>query len=82
MPLTVVDHAEAALERLTLQDIADLPPARRRKLADLCWHWFQLADGHRYRVVETGKLADLVAETGQAKPVGVLGRLKRGDRSS
>jgi hypothetical protein len=93
---TAVDHAEAALERLSLADVHALPPAHRRRLAELCFHWFQLCEGRTYRVVETGELADLVAPVGlgntrpagstagvQAKPpVGVLDRLKRGERSS
>jgi hypothetical protein len=59
MPVSPVDHVEAALERLTLQDIHDLPPRRRQQLAELCFHWFQLCDGKTYRVVETGVLGDL-----------------------
>jgi hypothetical protein len=41
---SAVDHAEAALERLTLEDVERLPPARRSRFRELCWHWFQLAE--------------------------------------
>ena len=40
---TAVDHAEAALELLTLEDIAALPPARRSRFRELLWHWHTLA---------------------------------------
>jgi len=41
--MNAVDHAEAALERLTMQDIHALPPARRSRFRELLRHWHMLA---------------------------------------
>jgi hypothetical protein len=39
---TVVDHVEAALERLTREEIAALPPARRARLRAILGTWESL----------------------------------------
>jgi hypothetical protein len=38
-----IDHAEAALELLTLEDLDALPLARLRRLESVLYHWQQLA---------------------------------------
>jgi hypothetical protein len=39
MPISAVDHVEAALERLTSEDIAALSPARRARLRATLTMW-------------------------------------------
>jgi hypothetical protein len=39
MALTPIDHLEAALARLTREDIAALPPARRQRLRATLGAW-------------------------------------------
>ena len=63
---TAVDHVEAALERLTREDIAVLPPARRQRLRTVLGTWKLLCD-------------DLVQPK---PTKGVLGELKDGRRRS
>ena len=64
-----VDHVEAALARLTREDIAALPPARRRRLQASLGAWECLC-------------RDLAQPQGQQQPHGgVLSLLARGDRT-
>ena len=42
--MDAVEHVEAALERLTREDIAKLPPARRRRLQATLGAWECLCD--------------------------------------
>jgi hypothetical protein len=63
---TAVDHAEAALERLTLADIAALPPARRSRFRELLRHWHMLAEGPKpEHPPKAGVLAQLRKEDGR-----------------
>ena len=65
MPLTPIDHLEAALARIIREDIAALPPARRERLKAQLATWELLCD-------------ELVQPKPNS---GVLNRLKKGDRS-
>ena len=42
--LAVVDKIAALFAALTPTDVRALPPAERRRLADLCRHWAGVAD--------------------------------------
>jgi hypothetical protein len=44
MPIPAVDHLEAALARLTREDIAALPPSRRQRLKAALGTWECLCD--------------------------------------
>jgi hypothetical protein len=44
MPITNVDFLEAALDALTREDVAALPPARRRRLQAALGAWSCLCD--------------------------------------
>jgi hypothetical protein len=35
----IVDHVEGSLAALIVDDLADLPPARLRRLSDALYHW-------------------------------------------
>jgi molybdopterin-guanine dinucleotide biosynthesis protein A len=44
MPISAVDHLEAALARIRREDIAALPPARRERLKAQLGEWECLCD--------------------------------------
>ena len=44
MPIALVDRAVAALAALDLAAIEEVPPAERRRLADVCRHVANVAD--------------------------------------
>jgi hypothetical protein len=56
-----VDHLEAALARLTREDVAALPPARRRRLQATLGAWECLCDDilHQEQRPKAGLLAEL-----------------------
>ena len=43
----LIDKAIAFLDNLTLDELDRLPPARRQKFSELCYHWHQLAERRR-----------------------------------
>jgi hypothetical protein len=57
--MSVVEKAEAIMGSLTPTDLAALPPAQRRRFADLCRHLADLAEPHPDREPKAGVLADL-----------------------
>jgi hypothetical protein len=65
MPIAIAAKISALLNGLTTDQLNELSPVERRKFAEICFHWFQLAD--RPRKVEPG--------------AGVLSDLRRGLRS-
>jgi hypothetical protein len=80
--MSPVDHVEAALERLTLQDIAALPPARRSRFRELLWHWHMLASPKPAEPSAGDET--FVNRNGRAVPAfsdGVLDELKGGRQS-
>jgi hypothetical protein len=40
----IVDKITALLDGLNSEELDRLPPARRRKFSELCYHWHQLAE--------------------------------------
>jgi hypothetical protein len=68
---TAVDHVEAALERLTLQDIHELPPVRRRHLQTTLGAWACLCG-------DTTKIEKVLKCTEAA---GVVAQLNNGERA-
>jgi hypothetical protein len=58
MAISVVDKAVALLVSLSSEDIASLPPAERRRLADQCRHIAKLAEPPN-GAPNVGILADL-----------------------
>jgi hypothetical protein len=57
--MDAVEHVEAALERLTREDIAKLPPHRRRRLQATLGAWECLCDDILHPKPVNGVLADL-----------------------
>lgn len=57
MPITVVDRAVALLVSLSPDDIASLPPAERRRVADECRRVAGMAEPRE--APKAGVLADL-----------------------
>jgi hypothetical protein len=56
--MPIVDKVSALLDALTPGDVQALPPIQRRRFADLCRHWADLAD-RREDAPKTGVLSDL-----------------------
>jgi hypothetical protein len=56
--VSIGHKALAFLGVLTTEDVAALPPARRRQLADLCAHWAKHAEP-KPRPPRSGVLGDL-----------------------
>jgi hypothetical protein len=59
MPITVAAKVSALLNGLTTVQLDELSPIERRKFAELCRHWFQLADRPRRAAPKTGILSQL-----------------------
>jgi hypothetical protein len=55
--MSVIEKTVALLDVLTFHDVQALPPAQRRRFADMCKHWAQLAD--RADAPKAGVLGDL-----------------------
>jgi hypothetical protein len=55
--MSVIEKTVALLDALTPTDVQALPPAQRRRFADICKHWAALAD--RADVPKAGVLCDL-----------------------
>jgi len=55
--MSVIEKTVALLDALTPTDVQALPPAQRRRFADICKHWATLAD--RADAPKTGVLCDL-----------------------
>lgn len=55
--MSVINKAVALLDALTPADVLALPPAQRRRFADILKHWAELAD--RADAPKVGVLADL-----------------------
>jgi hypothetical protein len=54
----MIEKAIAFLDNLTLEELDRLPPARRQKFSELCYHWHKLAEA-RPKEPKTGVLRDL-----------------------
>jgi hypothetical protein len=58
--MSVADKIAALFHALTREEVDALPPAERRRFADLCRHWADFADIRpRERAARSGVLADL-----------------------
>jgi hypothetical protein len=55
--MSVIEKTVALLDALTVTDVQALPPAQRRRFADICKHWAALAD--RADAPKAGVLSDL-----------------------
>jgi hypothetical protein len=44
MPIAIAAKVSALLNGLTTDQLNQLSPVERRKFAELCFHWFKLAD--------------------------------------
>ncbi|MBO0765367.1 MAG: hypothetical protein J2P50_12365 [Hyphomicrobiaceae bacterium] len=55
--MSLIEKAVALLDVLTITDVEALPPARRRRFADMCKHWAALAD--HADAPKVGVLSDL-----------------------
>jgi hypothetical protein len=56
--MSVIEKTVALLDALTLNDVQALPPAQRRRFADICKHWARLAES-RVESPKVGILSDL-----------------------
>jgi hypothetical protein len=59
MPIAVAAKICALLNGLTTDQLNELSPVERRKFAEICLHWFQLADRPQKIKPKAGVLADL-----------------------
>jgi hypothetical protein len=58
--MSVVEKTIALLGGLNPADVQRLPPARRRRFADMCRHWADLAEPRPYETTpKSGVLFDL-----------------------
>jgi hypothetical protein len=58
--MSVADKIAALFNVLTREEVDAMPPAERRRFADLCRHWAHFADIRpRPSVPRSGVLADL-----------------------
>jgi hypothetical protein len=57
--MRLVDRTAAMLEALTAADIAELPPAERRRFADICRRCAGLAEPRGANPPKAGVLSDL-----------------------
>ena len=65
--ITVVDRAVALLVSLRPDDIASLPPAERRRVADECRRVASMAEPRNGATPKAGVLADKLMEQARAK---------------
>lgn len=66
MPIAIAAKISALLNGLTTDQLNELSPVERRKFAELCYHWFRLADRAGKTTPKIGVLADL--DDGRGKP--------------
>ena len=59
MPIAVAAKISALLNGLTTDQLDQLSPVERRKFAEICRHWSQLADRPQKAATKAGVLADL-----------------------
>jgi hypothetical protein len=57
--MSVIEKTVALLDALTPTDVQALPPAQRRRFADICKHWAQLAEPRAEPSPKAGILSDL-----------------------
>jgi hypothetical protein len=57
--MSVIEKTIALLGGLTFADVQALPPAQRRRFADMCKHWANLAERHGDTGRKVGVLSDL-----------------------
>jgi hypothetical protein len=55
----LIDKVVALLDNLNSEELDKLPPARRRKFSELCYHWHRLAEVRLKGQPKAGILADL-----------------------
>ena len=59
--MSVIEKTIALLGGINPADVQALPPAQRRRFADICKHWATLAERPRDSVRKVGVLSDLQA---------------------
>jgi hypothetical protein len=60
--MSVIEKTIALLGGLTPADVQELPPVQRRRFADICRHWADLAERRLYDATpKAGVLSDLRA---------------------
>jgi len=57
--MSVIEKTIALLGGISPADVMALPPAQRRRFADICKHWAKLAERHGDSVRKGGGFADL-----------------------
>jgi hypothetical protein len=57
--MPVIDKIVALLDNLNSEELDQMPPARRRKFSELCWHWHKLAERRQQQQPKAGVLSDL-----------------------
>jgi hypothetical protein len=57
--MSVIEKTIALLGGITPADVQALPPAQRRRFADICKHWANLAERPGDGVRKVGVLSDL-----------------------
>jgi hypothetical protein len=57
--MSVIEKTIALLGGISPADVRALPPAQRRRFADICKHWANLADRQGESARKGGVLADL-----------------------
>ncbi len=59
--MSVIEKTIALMGGLTPAEVLALPPAQRRRFADMCKHWAKLAERPGDSVRKIGVLSDLQA---------------------
>jgi hypothetical protein len=61
--VSIPDKLTALFNMLTREDVDAMPPAERRRFADQCRHWAEIAERPQATAPPTGVLYDLGAGT-------------------
>jgi hypothetical protein len=59
--VSVAEKVTALFDALTREEVQALPPAQRRRFADQCRHWAEIAERPQRTVPSVGVLFDLGA---------------------
>jgi hypothetical protein len=60
--MSVIEKTIALLGGLSPADVQALPPAQRRRFADMCKHWANLAERHGDRHGDTGRKVGVLSD--------------------